>query len=75
MRQAITDILVLLVRCYQVGLRPLLGGSCRFYPTCSEYFIEAVRTHGPARGAWLGLKRLARCGPWSRGGIDPVPPA
>ncbi len=65
---AISFFLILLVRGYQVGLRPLLIGSCKFYPTCSEYFIEAVRKHGPFRGGLLGLRR-----PFSPGGIDPVP--
>ncbi|MGB9623367.1 MAG: membrane protein insertion efficiency factor YidD [Phycisphaerae bacterium] len=65
--------LIVLVRGYQVGLRPLLIGSCKYCPTCSEYFIEAVRRYGPWRGGLLGLRRLARCHPFGPGGIDPVP--
>ena len=66
-------VLILLVRGYQTCISPLLVGSCKFAPTCSEYFIAAVRRHGPWRGVWLGLRRLARCHPLSPGGIDPVP--
>ncbi len=65
--------MILLVRGYQCGLRPLLIGSCKFTPTCSEYFIEAVQRHGSARGGWLGLRRLLRCHPFGPGGYDPVP--
>lgn len=64
-------LLILLVRAYQITLSPILGGHCRFQPTCSAYFIEAVRKYGAARGALKGLARLARCGPWHQGGYDP----
>jgi len=63
------------VRAYQVTLAPLLGGHCRFTPTCSAYAAEAIRSHGATRGLWLALKRLARCHPWGGFGHDPVPPA
>ncbi len=63
------------VRCYQVLLRPLLAGSCRYVPGCSEYFIEAVKVHGPLRGSWMGLGRIMRCRPGGGWGYDPVPPA
>lgn len=62
-----------LIRLYQLCLSPLLGPSCRYAPTCSEYAREAIARHGVARGGWLSLKRLLRCHPWSRGGYDPVP--
>jgi uncharacterized protein len=65
--------LILLVKLYQVTLSPFLGRQCRFYPTCSWYSLEALRTHGVA-GAWLTMKRLARCHPFCAGGYDPVPP-
>lgn len=65
------EALVLLVRGYQVTLSPLIGQSCRFQPTCSHYFIGAVRKYGPLSGTWRGLKRIARCHPWGGGGYDP----
>jgi len=66
--------LIALVRAYQLTISPLLIGSCKFRPTCSEYFIEAVRAHGCLRGSLMGLWRICRCNPFSEGGIDPVPP-
>ncbi len=66
------ELLILLVRLYQATLSPLLGGQCRFQPTCSEYFIEAVNRHGALVGGCMGLWRLLRCHPFSRGGYDPV---
>lgn len=74
-------LLIGLVRFYQVVLsKPLhwLAGpasGCRFTPTCSQYCLDAIRTHGSLRGLWLGAKRLARCHPWGGQGEDPVPPA
>jgi putative membrane protein insertion efficiency factor len=68
-----------LIRAYQFILSPLLsllvgaGGGCRFEPTCSQYFLEAVERHGFWRGSGLGLKRIARCQPWGGCGHDPVP--
>jgi len=64
--------LILAVRLYQVLFSPLLGGRCRYVPTCSEYFIEAVRQRGVIVGALKGLWRILRCHPWARGGYDPV---
>ena len=64
--------LILLVRAYQATLSPIIGRQCRFVPTCSEYFIRAVECHGALRGTLMGLWRVVRCGPWSRGGYDPV---
>ena len=64
-------VLVLLARAYQIFLSPLIGPQCRFTPTCSHYFILAVKKHGALPGAWRGLKRIARCHPWSPGGHDP----
>ncbi|MFA6165586.1 MAG: membrane protein insertion efficiency factor YidD [Gemmatimonadaceae bacterium] len=66
-------LLVLLVRGYQVALSPLLPASCRYYPTCSHYAIEALEKHGALRGGWLALKRIGRCHPFRPGGFDPVP--
>lgn len=66
-------LLLALLRGYRFLLSPWLGNSCRFWPTCSMYAIEAIETHGAARGSWMMLARLARCHPYSRGGVDPVP--
>ena len=66
-------ILVQMIRGYQYLLRPLLGANCRFYPSCSDYAREAVERHGALTGAWLALKRIARCHPYHPGGYDPVP--
>ncbi|MFC0253537.1 membrane protein insertion efficiency factor YidD [Massilia consociata] len=68
-------LLVWFLRGYQLLLSPMLGQTCRFYPTCSNYAIEALRTHGAARGSLLAARRVCRCHPWNPGGVDPVPPA
>ena len=68
-------LLMLLVRVYQLVVSPLLGPSCRFYPSCSAYGLEALRVHGAVRGTWLTVGRLLRCHPWNPGGVDEVPPA
>jgi uncharacterized protein len=65
--------LLLLVEGYRVALSPLLGGHCRFWPSCSAYAEEAIRRHGAGRGAVLAARRLLRCHPFHAGGIDPVP--
>ena len=61
------------IRGYQLLIRPLLNGSCRYLPTCSEYAAEAIVTYGALRGGWLGLKRVLRCHPFGGAGLDPVP--
>lgn len=65
----------LVIRLYQLLLSPLLGPRCRFYPSCSDYALQALDEHGAWRGSWLALKRLARCHPLHPGGYDPVPHA
>jgi putative membrane protein insertion efficiency factor len=70
----VASALIAMIRAYQIAVRPLLIGSCRFVPSCSDYFIEAVRTHGCIRGTLMGLWRVCRCNPFSIGGLDPVPP-
>jgi len=63
--------LILLVRCYQWTLSPIVGRQCRFYPTCSNYFIGAVQKYGAARGSLRGVWRICRCHPFHPGGYDP----
>jgi putative membrane protein insertion efficiency factor len=65
--------LLWLIRGYQLTIRPMLGPRCRFYPSCSEYSMEALRRHGLLRGVWLTARRLGRCHPLHPGGFDPVP--
>lgn len=64
-------LLIGLVRCYQFAISPLLGDRCRFTPTCSEYFVGAVKKHGAVVGFWRGVRRILRCHPWHPGGHDP----
>ena len=64
-------ILIGLVRLYQIFLSPLLGRHCRFHPTCSSYFIQAVEKYGPLKGSLRGLWRICRCNPFNPGGEDP----
>ena len=66
-------LLIGLVALYRRWLSPLMGRHCRFYPTCSHYAEQAIYLHGVPRGAWLALKRISRCHPWSPGGVDRVP--
>ena len=66
-------MLIGLIRCYQAMVRPLLIGTCKFCPTCSEYAIEAFEQHGFWRGCGLAIRRICRCHPFAPGGIDPVP--
>ena len=65
-------IVIAVLKGYKAFASPLLPSACRFYPTCSEYMLEAVRLHGVVRGVWMGLKRLGRCHPFHQGGYDPV---
>jgi len=66
-------ILIALLRAYRFFVSPWFGQCCRFYPSCSQYALEAVADHGAVRGSWLALRRILRCHPWHPGGIDPVP--
>ena len=61
-------------RVYKLTLSPWIGRSCRFTPTCSDYAADALMTHGPLRGGWLALRRVAKCHPFGGSGLDPVPP-
>ena len=62
-----------LIDAYAVTLGPHLGGRCRFEPSCSHYAKDAITVYGAGKGAWLAVKRIVRCGPWTKGGYDPVP--
>ena len=66
-------LLIGLLRAYQYTLSPLLGRSCRFFPTCSDYAIEAIGRYGAIKGSYLAVRRVLRCHPWHPGGYDPVP--
>ena len=66
-------MLIFIAKLYQVTLRQFLGGHCKFTPTCSEYFIKAVKKHGTIKGGFLGIWRILRCNPFSKGGFDDVP--
>ena len=68
---ALRCFLIAGVRSYQILLRPLMPPLCRFHPSCSEYFLEAVDKYGPVRGAARGAWRICRCNPWNPGGFDP----
>lgn len=66
-------LLILCIRFYQIFISPLKPPTCRFYPTCSAYAIEAIQKKGPVKGTWLAIKRIAKCHPFHPGGYDPVP--
>jgi len=65
--------LILLIRIYQWVISPIIGPKCRYQPTCSHYAVEALKKHGPFKGFWLAIRRIARCHPWGGSGWDPVP--
>jgi uncharacterized protein len=74
-RRAVRLPFVALIRVYQLVISPWTPPSCRFYPSCSQYALIAIERHGVLRGGWLAVRRLGRCHPWTRGGVDHVPPA
>jgi len=73
MKNFFSLIFIVPIKIYQILISPLLGPSCRFTPTCSQYTIEAIQKHGPLKGGWLGFRRILRCHPWGGCGHDPVP--
>jgi putative membrane protein insertion efficiency factor len=82
MRNALGQVLliprnigVVLLRTYRAVVSPLYGDVCRYYPSCSSYSLQAIQAHGLVKGSGLTARRLVRCHPWSRGGIDDIPPA
>lgn len=70
----IDRLLIAVLRAYKRFVSPLLGQHCRFHPSCSQYAMDAIATHGTWRGSWLAARRVARCHPLNPGGHDPVPP-
>ena len=72
MMNILTYISIKLIKCYKFLISPMLGQSCRYLPTCSEYSIEALKTYGFFKGVLLSIKRILSCHPWGRGGFDPV---
>lgn len=66
-------LLLVSIEAYRLTLSPILGGFCRYVPSCSAFACEAIRRHGAARGGWMALRRIGRCHPFHRGGFDPVP--
>jgi len=73
MKKVFSKILIGLIKFYQYSISPLIGSNCRYTPTCSHYSVEAVEKHGPLKGGWLSIKRIASCNPWGGSGYDPVP--
>jgi len=71
--KSITIIPIILVKIYQYTISPFFPNSCRFYPSCSEYSLQAFKKHGLIKGFWLTVNRLRKCHPWGGHGIDPVP--
>ena len=69
----LTSAVALLLKGYRYAISPLFGQHCRFHPSCSAYALEAIESHGLARGGLLTLRRLGNCHPWHPGGFDPVP--
>jgi putative membrane protein insertion efficiency factor len=73
MRSPVAQVAIWFVRAYQALVSPLLPSSCRYYPTCSQYAVEALGRYGFVKGSWLAARRVARCHPFHPGGFDPVP--
>ncbi len=73
MRKGLSVVLLAVVAVYKVLLSPVLPPACRFYPTCSDYAVGAIKKHGPFRGLYMAVKRILRCNPFCEGGYDPVP--
>lgn len=68
----VSEFLIFLIKIYRKCISPLFPPACRFYPTCSAYFIEALKKYGVIKGCYLGIKRILRCHPGNKGGYDPL---
>ena len=73
MKRIFSLLLIIPIKIYQIIISPLLGPSCRFTPTCSQYAVAAIQKYGPFKGSWLSFKRILKCHPWGGSGYDPVP--
>lgn len=73
MRKFFSFLFLRIIKIYQQAISPVIGASCRYTPTCSAYGAEAIKKHGPFKGGWMALKRIASCHPWGKSGYDPVP--
>lgn len=73
MEKLVQYLLMGLIRFYQLCISPFKPRSCRFYPTCSAYTLEALQKYGPLKGSWLGIRRILKCHPFHEGGYDPLP--
>ncbi len=74
LRAGFSFLLIIPVKLYQYLISPILPGTCRYTPTCSQYAIEALKIHGPVKGLIMGTRRILSCHPWGGHGYDPVPP-
>lgn len=72
-KKGVSWLMIVLIRFYQSAISPYLRPSCRYTPSCSQYYIEAVMKYGPFRGSYMGIRRILRCHPWGGHGYDPVP--
>ena len=71
-KKLVAGIIIFIIRIYQKVISPLIGKNCRFYPTCSEYSVLALKKYGPLKGSYLAVKRILRCNPFNEGGYDPL---
>lgn len=73
LKKGLSYILIAFIQFYKKFISPITPATCRYSPTCSTYMLEAIKIHGPFKGTWLGIKRIASCNPWGGSGYDPVP--
>lgn len=73
LQKSVSWLLFGVIRAYQLLISPFLGHHCRYFPSCSQYMVDAIKQRGIFKGIFLGIKRILRCHPWHAGGVDPVP--